>query len=497
MDEDATPPPKGLLTWGFVIHTLWMKIFSAPGVTGAGVLALTEQRGGAAMTDSQEHGRLTRRGLVLGAAAGLLAACGGDDEPLQEPPGQPRRRRRQKSGRTPAAGETALTQADLEQVAAELTARLDGEDLQDFLRYARPSDVGQWTLMWQGLHDVPTTDRRFYLQPADDRWTNSQGGPVTAGVRGVVSYRVEGCDAQPMAHLCDLTVFKPPGRRARVQTLGPVRDDAAAPWLLGPVTAVTAAHTVLVSRVEDAAAARRVLDDVDQGAARAMEVIAPAAGISRICVTLGWPEARERLYGGSDAELVGSAHNYRYVDPQQLAETGTRGAGETFLGSRVVIDPAATSAQGAEAVTAHEAVHALAFQWGQGAPPLYAEGLARYVEVGADEVTRAARLVGADGFRDFARRITARPGLPAFTDPTWVEVNYTCAAMTCSHVAREHGESRLLDVVRAAYDGAPDPVRRVLGTSQRALLREVADWLEAEERGDAEASSEAEETVDP
>ena len=425
---------------------------------------------------------LSRRTVVAGAAFGLLSACSGDDE--EAPTGSGRRRRRGKRrkkardgspGKGP--GTTALTQTDVDGVASRLTELLDGDDVEAFLRYARPTDADMWRRMWEGLRTVPTLDRRFHLQSAADEWRNTSGGPITATLRGVVAYRVEGCDAEPMGHLCDLTVFKAPGGRVRVQALGPVREPEAAPWLLTTVAAVSAPHAVLISRDVDAATARDVLGDVDRGAARALDFITPPAGVSKICVTLGWPEARDVLYGGSRGEFVGSAHNYRYVDPQVLADTGRRRSPETFDGSRVVIDPGAMAGQGAEAVTAHESVHALAYQWGPGAPPLYAEGLARWFEAGPDAVERSARRLGVQGYRAFARRVTRRPGRAAFYDPAWQEANYTCAAMMCLHVVRQYDEGALLDLVRAAYEGVPDPARRVLGMSERALLRDVAASL--------------------
>jgi hypothetical protein len=427
-------------------------------------------------------GRVTRRAVVLAAGAGALSACSrGEDPPEPSEAREGRQRGRRKQGRKSPRGTTVLTQGDLEEVSAQLTSLLDGDDRDAFLAYARPSDPAQWERMWDGLHTVPATERRFLLQSARDGWTNPRGGPVNAVVRAVVAYRISGCDAQPMAHLCDLTVFKSPKGRVRVQTLGPLREEDAAPWLLSPVSAVSGTSVVLLSRASDAATARRVLSDVDRGAARAMRVIEPPSGVSKICVTLGWPEARDRLYGGSGAEFVGSAHNYRYVDPQRLADTGRRGRGESFEGSRVVVEPEGLAAQGAEAVTAHESVHALAFQWGRGAAPLYAEGLARWVELGAEEVTRAARRLGASSYRGFARRMAARPGRAGFYESGRLEDNYTCAAMMYVHVARRRGESAALDLARAAYDGSSDPAREVLGTSQEAQLREVADWLEDQE----------------
>lgn len=422
-----------------------------------------------------------RRTVLVAAGAGLLQACS-DDEPDALDPGRRRRRRRRGRGERDEPGRTRLTQDDLDEVAARLSALLDGDDRRAFLDYARPADAAQWERMWDGLHTVPTLDRTFWLQRARESWVNRRGGPVTATLRGVVSYRIDGCDAEPVAHLCDLSVFKPASGSARVQTLGPLRDETEAPWLLAPVAAEVGSRSVLISRAQDAAAARRILADIDAGAQRAMDVVVPPSGVSRICVTLGWPEAQERLYGGSQGDFIGSAHGYRYVDPQQLADTGERGAaGETFEGSRVVVDPAATDAQGAEQVAAHESVHALAFQWGRSAPPLYAEGLARYVELGPEDTERAARDLGPDRFADFVRRVTARPGRQAFYDPTWLEDNYTGAAATCAYVASEQGESALLDLVRVSYEGSPDPAAEVLGTSQRDLLRQVRRWLEGEE----------------
>ena len=430
---------------------------------------------------------LTRRTAVTGAALGLLSACSDGDEEAGSRPG--RRRRNGRKGaddggkRQPgqASGPTVLTQADLDGIASELTELLDGGDLDAFLEYARPTDDAMWRLMWEGLHMVPTTDRRFHLQSARPGWRNPKGGPITAGLRGVVAYRVEGCDAQPVAHLCDLTVFKAPGGRLRVQALGPVRDPEAAPWLLSKVAVGAAPHVVLISRDVDESTARDVLGDVERGAARALAFLPPPSGVSKICVTLGWPEARDVLYGGSQGEFVGSAHNYRYVDPQVLADTGERGTGESFEGSRVVIDPSAVAGQGAEAVTAHESLHALAFQWGPDAPPLYAEGLARWFELGSEEAERAGRLLGARGLRAFASRVTRRPGRRAFYDPRWQEANYTGAATMCLYVVRERGESALRDLVRAAYEGVADPAARVLGTSERALLDDVATWIERQE----------------
>lgn len=433
--------------------------------------------------------RSSRRAVVLAAGAALVSACSGDDEGPDRARQRSKRRQRREDDRAGQSRpeENVLTQADLDGVAQALTERLDGDDLRAFLDYSRPADAAMWRRMWEGLHAVPTTERRFLLQPARDGWRNRRGGPVSAVVRGVVAYRIEGCDAEPMAHLCDLSVFKAPDGAVRVQTLGPLRDEGAAPWLLTSVSAATAGNVVLISRTEDAGTARRILSQVDRGAGRALDFIPPPAGVSRICVTLGWPEAEDRLYGGSAGEFAGSAHNYRYVDPQQLAETGRREPGEAFKGSRVVIEPRAMPAQGAEAVTAHESIHALAFQWGPGAPPLYAEGLARYFEIGPRGTTRAARRLGPETYRDFARRITARPGRAAFYDPTWQEVNYTGAAMMCAHVAREHGDGALRDLVRAAYDGAADPARTVLAMPQEALLREVAEWLEDQDERERKA----------
>jgi hypothetical protein len=429
----------------------------------------------------------SRRCVVLATGVAVLAACSDDEETPIGPRRRPRRSRDDDGRQQARAGQTVLTQADLEEVARKLTEHLEGDDLQAFLAATRPSDSAMWRRMWEGLHAVPTTDRRFLLQSARPGWRNRRGGPVSAVVRGVVAYRIEGCDAEPMAHLCDLSVFKSPDGAVRVQTLGPLRDEGSAPWLLTPVSAATAGNVVLISRATDAGTAGQILSAVDRGAGRALDFIAPPAGVSKICVTLGWPGAEDTLYGGSAGEFVGSAHSYRYVDPQQLAETGRRGPGEVFQGSRVVIEPGAMAAQGAEAVTAHESIHALAFQWGQSAPPLYAEGLARYFELGAPGTVRAARRLGAAAYRDFARRVTARPGRAAFYDETWQEANYTAAAMTCAHVAREHGGGALRDLVRAAYDGAADPARTVLAMSQDALLREVAAWLEEQEDREREA----------
>ncbi len=425
---------------------------------------------------------LDRRTVLVTAAAGLVAGCSDDDPTVAgENRRRPRKKKKSKQRNQAKPGQTRLAQDDLDGVAAELTALLGGEDRQGFLDYARPSDRAQWERMWDGLHAVPTVDRAFVLQAADDGWVNQKGGPVNATVRGVVAYRIDGCDGEPVAHLCDLTLFKPPKGAARVQALGPVRDETAAPWLLSPVEAVVGTSVVMIARTQDAATARRIVSQADAGAERAMDYLTAPPGVSRICITLSWPEARDRLYGGSDGDFVGSAHNYRYVDPQVLADTGERGRGETFDGSRVVIDTGAMSAQGPEKVSAHESVHALAFQWGRSAPPLYAEGLARFVELGAGETERAARDLGPARFGDFISRITARPGRAAFYDSTWLEDNYTAAAATCGYVAREYGDASLRDLVRAAYEGAANPARTVLGTSERKLLRAVKRWLKEQQ----------------
>ena len=272
-----------------------------------------------------------RRTVLVAAGAGLLQACS-DDDPDALAPGRRRRQGRRGKGDRAEPGRTRLTQDDLDEVAARLSTLLDGDDRQAFVDYARPADAVQWERMWDGLHTVPTLDRTFWLQRADGSWVNQRGGPVTATLRGVVSYRIDGCDAEPMAHLCDLSVFKPARGPVRVQTLGPLRDETEAPWLLAPVACEVGSHAVLISRVQDAATARGILDQVDAGARRAMDVVAAPAGVSRICVTLGWPQARDRLYGGSQGDFIGSAHGYRYVDPQQLADTGERGAGESVRG---------------------------------------------------------------------------------------------------------------------------------------------------------------------
>ena len=141
---------------------------------------------------------------------------------------------------------------------------------------------------------------------------------------------------------------------------------------------------VLTATPQDLARARATLPVIDRGVARAMRLIPPPVGVSKVFVALADPDSPLYADGRTSTtirESVGFAKTIGYVDPQQAASTG-RGAGPTapYAGSRVVLHPTAfTSDSWLEGVALHETVHAMAGQWGS-ADPWPTEGLAQWAE---------------------------------------------------------------------------------------------------------------------
>ena len=255
-----------------------------------------------------------------------------------------------------------VTDLEIDALVARLDAGLRRGDVRALAAVAPGIDVAAWRRRVTTLRRFPLDSVRFGLDRTLGRQVNASGGPVDLTAYLVLTHRIVDCDASPVTQAYDARLTKP-GRDATLTITRLRQTDATspAPWDLGDYRVVQGDHVVLAATRDDLPRARAGLPRIDAGVARAMALIPPADGVSRLFVALADP--------GCGPVRPGPAPEYTGL---------TRRVGEP--GSRVVLHPAAFgSPDGLQRVALHESVHALAHQWGPGAPAWPAEGHARVV----------------------------------------------------------------------------------------------------------------------
>ncbi len=391
--------------------------------------------------------------------------------------------------RTQDAG-TVIDRTEIDALVGRLDGALDDADVRAMKAVAPDLDVAEWRRRLAGLARYPMVDLDFQFDETLDRQVNASGGPLRIDATVVLTHQIAQVDSRPAVQVYRFGLEKRnPQDALRITTIaGPDDPTSPAPWDLGGWRVLESDHVVLTATPQDLARARTTLPVIDRGVARAMRLIPPPVGVSKVFVALADPDSPLYADGRTSTtirESVGFAKTIGYVDPQQAASTG-RGAGPTapYAGSRVVLHPTAfTSDSWLEGVALHETVHAMAGQWGS-ADPWPTEGLAQWAESGGVAGLRTDRRVRdlvTTGFPGFARtmRGTRATDYSVFHDPETQLQNYYGAGAVYGYLESRGGRRAVVRFARLAYTGSLATAIATVGERDEAtLFRHVQRWVD-------------------
>lgn len=433
---------------------------------------------------------LGRRGFLIGASGVLLAGCGSGKEPASSggssaspSPSGPVINKK-------SAG-NVVSAEDLQALVSRLDELLGAGDVDGLMKAlgVESHERDEWQSRVTAVRTVPLVDNHFYVTSSNDRLVNGSGGAVEFRSTLVMTHRIPDCDAHAVAQTFDVELVKP----GEGQPVGVVRcygtdDDEVSPlpWELARIASVAGRRATLLTRAADLDAVRRYVPLADAGVAAAMAAIPPPKGASKVAFTMAWDQRSDEETFGRREKTIDRAAFCTYVsfvDPQELAD-GTvkpddRGA-TTGRSGRVLMRRSSRRSDADFRETAcHEAVHALAGQWGT-ADSWVAEGLAEWVSSGYSAGVRV-RSYGEvrSGFGAFAGEVVRDDfGYDEFQAEGTNYRNYQCSAAIFSWAEQTRGRAAAVRLARACYeDGAEKGVRRALGTSFPAMVQEVAAWL--------------------
>ncbi len=425
--------------------------------------------------------------MVAGVAGVLLAGCS-DGGSKASAPGPGKSTSATPDGpiiHTQDAG-NVITTEDIEALVGRLGEALRHADVETMRTVVPDLKVGEWQRRLENLRRFPTSDVGFVLDETLDRMVNAAGGPVEIEADVALTHRISDVDSRPVVQTYHATMRKAtPDSPLEILGLDGPRDPISpAPWDLRGWEMVEGRHSWVAVRTAMVDRVRANIASVDAGAARAMELIAPPDGVSKLFFAVA--EVGDPLFGNGDyrPERDGFAIRAGYVDPAEVARTGkSAGPRAAYAGSRLMLRPGAfDSPARATAVAMHEAVHGLAYQWGD-SDPWPAEGLATWGEVGSGAGVRAeyGGLVRS-GFAGFRERMRGRNVIDGgvFQAEPHVSTNYGCAAAVFAFMEDRRGRDGALDFGRACYRKPTEEAVRTAGwKSHDALLAEVQSWVQS------------------
>lgn len=426
--------------------------------------------------------RLDRRALLLGAAgAALVTGCGGK--------GAATSKKASPSGpiiRSQDPG-TVIATEDIKGLVTRLNTALRAGDVRGMKAAVPDLDVREWTSRLRSMGNFPLEDLGFVFEDSSDRQVNASGGPLDINANVVLTHRIKGCDSRVVVQPYSARLTKADkAAEVRAESLsGPHEDDA--PWdLPGTWDVIEGDHVVVAARDNRLPLLRQYLGAIDEGAAAAMRIVAPAGGISKMSITVA--EAGSTVFGGLDMDRNGFAARMTYIDPEVAAREGVRARkdSDAFATSRIVLRPGVfTSASYVRETALHESIHGLALKWGFGPGPWIAEGLATWADSGLAAGFRRSANVGLakTGFPAFRRRflgLEATDDYPLFQrqDARTVQTNYACAGAVYACIDDTEGRARALELGRLLY-GEPlvTAMQKFGAGSQDKLFGKVDTWV--------------------
>ena len=441
------------------------------------------------MTD-QDPVHLQRRTLLMGSAGLMfLTACGGGSGGTKIVPTT-------KQDYGPVINEqgagNAVTPKDVAVLVAALNAAFDGRDLDRLLELVgvttvTPGDKDlreRWAYRLDNFERNDIVSGEFFVGLPDGRGRNSSGGPLEYRGSVVFGHRVRDCDSRDVVEVFGATFVKDSAKAPLViDGLGGTPDGfAPAIWDVAKVDIIVTDRAVVAFREQDREVVVKAAAELDAGVKQAFDLMPKPAGVEKVFFAVAWEGVRDTLWGGpNNPETSGAAYSHRYVDPAKLAAGQTVaavGAGQPIATARVALNPNAFEPGMVRDVSRHEAVHALANQWGVGAPSWVAEGLAQWYDNQVDPTTfRQQRDAIARSFPGFRRR-TQKDASFYENDPDGL--NYQCAAAIFEHLDRTEGRQRVFEVASTYYGNAQEyQMAELIGVDEDGLLAATQKWLGA------------------
>lgn len=430
-----------------------------------------------------ERPRIDRRALLLGATGtALVAGCGGG--------GGTKPKAAKSSGpiiREQDPG-TVIATEDIKGLVTRLNTALRKGDVRGMKAAIPDLDVHEWTARLRSMRNFPLEDLGFVFEDSSDRQVNASGGPLDITANVVLTHRIKGCDSRVVVQPYDARLIKQ-DKDAEVRAesfTGPLDDDA--PWdLPGTWDVIEGDHVVVAARDHRLPLLRQYLGAIDEGAAAAMQIIAPAGGISKMSITVA--EESSTVFGGLDMDRVGFAARMVYIDPEVAAREGVRARkdSDAFATSRIVLRPSVFTTQSyVREASLHESIHGLALKWGFQPGPWIAEGLATWADSGLAAGYRRSSNAGLAkaGFSSFRGRFlglraTLDDDLFQRQDDRTVQTNYACAGAVYACIDDTEGRARALELGRLLYGEPLVTAMEKFGEgTQDKLFGKVEQWVQ-------------------
>ncbi|GAA1826020.1 hypothetical protein [Nesterenkonia flava] len=409
---------------------------------------------------------LDRRTFLLSAGALTLVGC-------QSSPAEPEPAPTETGSSSPAAadqgplviereGGVIATEQDAQQLMDSLTTTLasgDADGLIAALALKDEQEVELWRRRAELYSSEEIFEGRFFVgSPPQDATRQTEGEVLEFPAGLVFSHQIKGCDARDVVEEMQ-AVYRKEGEDGQLEIVelqAPQNSFRPAPWDALDMEFLVSDHAVIAFRQEERSTAESWQASIDRGVARAMELLPVPAGQEKLLVTLLWSGAHEQVWTASEetTEVWGRAWRHFYLDPWSLAS-----------GQEVELDdddaPAGTARTGlyadfirgldqVERLSAHEAAHALANQWGTRSTQWESEGFATWCEhrLGYRDL-RATAGGTAAGFSDFAQRTI--DGEASFFDGPDAGLDYDAAGMVFLTVDEEEGLEGVLEQARRSY----------------------------------------------
>lgn len=417
--------------------------------------------------------RSDRRLLTGAVLAALLttsvAGCSRDEPPAPEP-GQ-----RADPSATPTVASGAPVRAPdvVRGITRALERRADavraGEREAFLAGVAAPEQAAQATY-FDNLAALPVgfldyrMDRRTLVRDGRGYWAEVE-----------VALQLEGYDAVPVVTL-DRYRFAPgpAGRFRVVSTTDPAWEEEhgtlTQPWDAGPVSVVAGSHALGIFDAGSAAAAERVVRDVE-------------AGIAAVAAQVPYPwERRVVVYALSEPDFLAGLRDLPGDDPLALdavtLPVPARAGSPELAGNRVVLNPrmVATPGPARDRLIRHELTHVALGSRQEVAPTWFSEGLAEYVSV--QPVAPEDRAISGAALDAAEERFATMPPDEDFHGPG-SQANYGIAWWACEYLAATYDESVLwvlLDTMTSPEDAGP-VLRQVTGLGEGRLARKAAKLM--------------------
>jgi hypothetical protein len=431
--------------------------------------------------DVMDARRLDRRALLLGAAGtALVAGCGDGSGTAKKAKSSGPIIRSQDPG-------TVIATDDIKGLVTRLNAALRDGDVAGMRSVIPDLDVREWRSRLRSMRNFPLEDLGFVFEDSSDRQVNASGGPLDINVNVVLTHRIKGCDSRVVVQPYSARLTKQDkDAEVRAESFsGPAEDDA--PWdLPGTWDVIEGKHVVVAARDSRLPLLKGYLGAIDEGAAAAMQIVAPAGGISKMSITVA--EENSTVFGGLDMDRTGFAARMTYIDPEVAAREGVKARkdSDAFATSRIVLRPTVFTSQSYVRETAlHESIHGLALKWGFAPGSWIAEGLATWADSGLAAGYRRSSNAGLAkaGFSAFRRRFLGFRATDDYDlfqrqDAHTVQTNYACSGAVYACIDDTEGRARALELGRLLYGEPLVTAMQKFGEgSQDKLFGKVEQWV--------------------